>query len=94
MLLLSQHPDKLAWVREEADSVIAGQVATFDEARSLKRVNAVFYETLRMFPTVPSFPRETCKDAVLTKSGYDIPAGSLVFVSQHRWFFLLRAPCV
>jgi len=82
MLLLAQNPHELELVRKEVDAGIAGDVATFDEARALKRVNACFYEALRLYPTVPTFPRETHKDAVLTKSGYDIPAGSLVFVSQ------------
>jgi len=83
MLLLAQNPVELELARQEVDAGIAGDVATFEEARALKRVNACFYEALRLYPTVPSFPRETHKDMVLSKSGYDIPAGSLVFVSQY-----------
>jgi len=83
MLLLAQNPAELELARSEVDAGIAGDVATFDEARALKRINAIFYEALRLYPTVPSFPRETHRDARLAKSGYDVPAGSLVLVSQH-----------
>jgi cytochrome P450 len=48
----------------------------------LKRHAAVVYETLRLFPTVPSFPRECAQDVVLKKSNVDICKGSLVLVSQ------------
>jgi cytochrome P450 len=81
LLLLLQNPDKLKWLREECDTVIKGRVATFDEAQALKRTNAVFFETLRMYPTVMSYPRE-CHEDYRMKSGWDIPKGSLVFVSQ------------
>jgi hypothetical protein len=40
----------------------------------------VLYETLRLYPTVPSFPRLSVKRTKL--GGYDIPAGALVAVSQ------------
>jgi cytochrome P450 len=40
----------------------------------------VLYETLRLYPTVPSFPRLCVKRTKL--GGYDIPARTLVAVSQ------------
>jgi len=81
LLLLFRSPDKLKWLREEVDG-IQGKCANYDEALQLKRTNAVFYEALRMYPTVMSYPRE-CHEDYRLKSGWDIPKGSLVFVSQH-----------
>ena len=82
MLLLAQHSDVIKKLRNEAQSIVKGDICTFDEAKELKYHTQVIYETLRLFPTVPSFPRECHKDVVL-KSGYDVPAGSFVFVSQN-----------
>ena len=83
MLLLAQNPHKLEKLREEADRVVSGDVATYDEARAARYCHSVVLEALRLFPTVPSFPRECHKDVVLPGEGkYDIPAGSYVFVSQ------------
>jgi len=81
MLLLAQNPHVLEKLRDEARTVVKGSTCTFDEARELKYHAQVVYETLRLYPTVPSFPRECHKDTVL-KSGFDVPAGGLVFVSQ------------
>jgi len=79
MLLLAQHPEKLKKLQEEADSVISGDIATYNESKELKFATMVVYESLRLFPTVPSFPRTCVKDTRL--GGYDIPAGSIVFVA-------------
>lgn len=54
MLLLAQHPEKLKKLQEEADSVISGDIATYNESKELKFATMVVYESLRLFPTVPS----------------------------------------
>jgi len=82
MLLLAQNPRELERLRREADEVVAGDVPTYEEAKRLHRHHSAVLETLRLFPTVPSFPRECHRDTVMRKSGYDIPRGSYVFVSQ------------
>ena len=82
MLLLERNPEFIEKLREEAESVVKGDICNFQEAKELKYHTQVIYETLRLFPTVPSFPRECHRDVIL-KSGYDVPAGSLVFVSQN-----------
>lgn len=81
MLLLARNPHVLEKLRQEAEPIVVGDTCTFDEAKELKYHQQVIYETLRLFPTVPSFPRECHKDVVLP-SGYDLPAGSIIFVSQ------------
>lgn len=78
--LLQENPDKLATLRKEVDLVVQGETTTYEEARTLKYAYQVMFETLRLYPTVPSFPREASQDAEL--NGYMVPKGSLVFVSQ------------
>jgi cytochrome P450 len=79
-MLLAQHPKKLARVRSEVDRLVSGRTATFGEYRQLRYTQMVLYETLRLFPTVPSFPRLSVKRCKLGE--YDIPTGTLVVVSQ------------
>lgn len=56
------------------------QVASFEDARTkLPLTLAVIYETLRLYPTVPVFPRE-CAKAGVKLGGFDVPKGSLVIV--------------
>lgn len=82
MLLLARNPDKLAKLQEEVDQLVKGDACTFDESKQLKYCSQVIFETLRLYPTVPHFPRECHKDMRLKSNGYDLMAGSLVFVSQ------------
>mmetsp|Transcript_18738 Transcript_18738/g.22973 ORF Transcript_18738/g.22973 Transcript_18738/m.22973 type:complete len:211 (-) Transcript_18738:268-900(-) len=79
MLLLARNPLKMKKLHEEADRVLANETASYNEAKDLKYTTMIIYEALRMYPTVPSFPRMCVKDTRL--SGYDVPAGSIVFVS-------------
>jgi cytochrome P450 len=52
----------------------------FGQWRKMERTHAVLLEALRLFPTVPAFPRRAVVDTQLM--GYDIPARSHVFVYQ------------
>jgi cytochrome P450 len=81
LLLLAQNPKEFDVLRQEADAIVAGEVCTYEEAKKCHRHFCAVLETLRLYPTVPSFPREAHRDVVLP-SGYDVPAGSLIFVSQ------------
>jgi cytochrome P450 len=56
--------------------------ASFEDFKSgaLAYTTMVIYETLRLFPTVPSFPRTAAKDTKV--GGFDVPQGSVVAVSQ------------
>ena len=80
LLLLAQNPDKQNELFFEVNNVIAGVTATFKEAENLDFTKMCIYEALRLYPTVPSFPRLSVEDTTL--GGYDLPAGTLVFVSQ------------
>lgn len=84
MLLLAQNPDKMQALREEVDRVcVSDRACTFDEAKALSYAPHVVMETLRLYPTVPHFPRECHKDCKLASSGFDLPEGSMVLVSQN-----------
>ena len=71
----------LTKLRGEVDAGVKGDTCTYEEAKQLTFTSKTMFETLRMFPTVPSFPRE-CHEDIRLPSGYDVPRGSLVFVSQ------------
>jgi cytochrome P450 len=81
LLLLAQNPHELEILRREADEIVQGNVCTYEEAKKCHKHFCAVLETLRLYPTVPSFPREAHRDVVLP-SGYDVPKGSLIFVSQ------------
>jgi len=54
-------------------------VPTWEEIKSLRYCQQVIFETLRLYPTVPSFPRYSVAS---TKLGpYDIPRGCMVYVT-------------
>jgi len=80
--LLAENPHVLAKLREEVDGKFDGDCPDFDQAREMQYAMQVMYETLRLYPTVPQFPREAAYD--LKVGDYDIPKGSMVFVSQVR----------
>mmetsp|Transcript_3875 Transcript_3875/g.4466 ORF Transcript_3875/g.4466 Transcript_3875/m.4466 type:complete len:580 (+) Transcript_3875:159-1898(+) len=80
MLLLVQHPEVAVKLREEVDAVVQGTTVTFEESKQLPYTHMIIWETLRLYPTVPSFPREAAQDVEI--AGYDVPKGSLVFVCQ------------
>ena len=80
LLLLAKHPGQQQRLFEEVDRCVAGLAPTFEEVENLKFTKCCLYETLRLYPTVPSFPRLSVKDTTL--GGYDLPTGTYIFVSQ------------
>lgn len=96
LLLLASHPEIQQWMREECQSILSRRhrddavsegesewvydPPTFSQWRRMERTHAVLLEALRMFPTVPAFPRRAVVDTTLM--GYDIPARTHVFVNQ------------
>jgi len=80
LYLVAKNPDAQAKLREELDAHSAGSMPTFDEARnSLPYTLSTIYETLRIYPTVPLFPRQ-CTKAGVKIDGVDIPKGAMVIV--------------
>lgn len=89
LLTLLQHPDELAWLREELDTLewppAPGQAVTaFDPVRA-PRLDAVVKEVMRLTPPVGGFFRRTREAVAL--AGVLVPADRVVQVSlaaSHR----------
>jgi cytochrome P450 len=79
LFLLSQDPESERKVVEEANSVLSGRSATFDDLGALKYTRAVVDETLRLYPPVPVFSRTVVEDDIV--DGNPVKAGSNMMVS-------------
>ncbi|WP_336326036.1 cytochrome P450 [Halovenus sp. HT40] len=79
-LLLGQHPDSQQRIAEEAAEVLDGEYATFDDLPELECTEQVIREAMRLYPPVPSIPRETTERLEL--GGYTLPAGATVAPMQ------------
>ena len=75
--LLSTHPEVEEKVIQEIDAEVGSGPVTFDAMGRLKYLEAVFSETLRLYPSVPKDGKIAVKDDVLP-DGTIVPAGSLV----------------
>jgi cytochrome P450 len=81
LYLLAQHPEEQQRVKAEVDSVLAGQVPTVNQLRSLPYTRMVLEETLRLYPPAVTIPRRAITGDVI--GGLDIPANSLVFLNPY-----------
>lgn len=81
ILLLSQHPDCLEKLRDEADSVLAGRALTADDLKSLDYTRRVIQEVGRLRPSIWWFARQAVNDDVIC--GQPIKAGTTVLISQY-----------
>ncbi|KAJ3103585.1 hypothetical protein HDU97_010005 [Phlyctochytrium planicorne] len=75
--LLTQYPDVVQRIREEVSVVLGDRIPLFDEVNLLKYTTAVFFETLRLYPSVPGDFKCSVKADVLP-GGIAIPAGTRV----------------
>ncbi len=76
--LLSQAPRAAARLRAEADTVLGGRAAGWEDVPKLPFTRAVIEETLRLYPPVPVLARQAQEDTTL--NGMAVPKGSLVLV--------------
>ncbi|RKD93372.1 cytochrome P450 [Halopiger aswanensis] len=79
-LLLAQHPAVERRLVDELEAVLDGDRATFADVPELEYTEAVLREAMRLYPPVPSIPRETTE--ALTLGGYSIPEGATVAPMQ------------
>jgi cytochrome P450 len=77
--LLAHHPKVEDRLVAEIRSVLDGDEVTAAEVPRLEYTRQVIREAMRLYPPVPSFPRETVDADVV--DGYHIPAGNTVWVS-------------
>ncbi len=78
--LLSQHEDKREKLDKELAVVLDGRPARFEDYQSLKYTEAIFAESIRIYPPVWGLGRLAVEDYEI--DGYQIPRGSLVLVSM------------
>ncbi|MBV9215799.1 MAG: cytochrome P450 [Acidobacteria bacterium] len=79
--MLSENPDKAEKLHAEIDSVLGTRQPAPEDVMALKYTEAVFAETMRLFPPVWSVGRHVVEDHEI--AGYNVPAGSFAMVSQY-----------
>jgi cytochrome P450 len=79
-VLLAQHPEEFAKLREELKNVLNGRMPDFSDLPKLQHTTRIIKESLRLFPPNRSTAREAINDCKI--GGYDIPAGAQVVMSQ------------
>ncbi|HET6573050.1 MAG TPA: cytochrome P450 [Fimbriiglobus sp.] len=78
--LLARHPEAVARLVEEWQSVLGGRTPTADDLPRLTYTDAVITEAMRVYPPVYLLGREATRDLEL--GGYRVRKGYTVFVSQ------------
>ncbi|MGB3759251.1 MAG: cytochrome P450, partial [Rivularia sp. (in: cyanobacteria)] len=79
-MLLAQHHRVEAKLWDELKSVLGGRLPTIEDLQQLQYANMVIKESMRLYPPVAIFGRETVEDYQL--DDYEIPAGCVVMMSQ------------
>jgi pentalenene oxygenase len=79
--LLAHHSDVEHQLHTEADAVLGGATARFDDLPKLELAGRVVLETLRMYPPAWSLPRTASIDTSL--GGHPIPAGTILVWSPY-----------
>jgi cytochrome P450 len=79
-VLLGRNPSAECHLHAELDAVLAGRVPTPDDVPRLSYTRAVIAESMRLYPPAWTLGRRVLKD--YHWGGYDIPASSLILMSQ------------
>jgi cytochrome P450 len=79
LALLTHHPDAMAKLRAEVDSVLAGNVPTYADLANLPYTGAVIDETLRLYPPTWSLLRDVIDDDVI--GGFEVTKDSSVLIN-------------
>lgn len=77
LYLLAKHPDIYARIQEEVDAL--DHEPTVADLPKLNSVLRVFKESLRLYPPLPVYARDTTQDIVV--GGYQIPKGTPVLIA-------------
>jgi len=78
--LLAQHPEVERRLLAELTDVLDGGPPTFVDLPQLEYTEQVLKEAMRIYPPVPTIPREPTEE--ISFSGYRIPVGATVGASQ------------
>ncbi len=79
LYLLVRHPEIYRQVRAEADALT--QAPRYEDLPRLALTQRVFKETIRLYPPLPAFNRDTT--AALTVCGYTLPPGTVVIICPY-----------
>lgn len=76
LFLLAEHPEWQETLAQELHEVLQGRLPTLEDLPSLPILNAIFQETLRLYPPIWSSARKSLEADELY--GYKIPKNSLI----------------
>lgn len=88
--LASRHPQVVARLLEEVDSVLGGRTVTLQDIPHLRYTEAVLLESMRLRPPAWGIGREAVGDCEI--GGAHVPAGTTIFLApwvvqrDPRWF--------
>ncbi len=77
--LLAEHPHVQEHLQAEADAVLSGRIATFDDYAGLPVARAVLDEAMRLYPPAWLITRKSLAADEL--GGYRVPEGALIILS-------------
>jgi len=98
LLLLARHPEAQARAKAELDAVLGGALPTAGDSRRLPFVDAVFQESMRLYPPAWVIGRQATQDFLLRDPSGDaaedvaVPAGTVMLMSpwavhrDPRWY--------
>ncbi len=78
--LLAHHPESVAELEAELDSVLGGRAPTVADLPQLRYIEQVVMESLRLFPPAFGLGRVAIQDCEI--GGYRVPAGTSLLLSQ------------
>lgn len=81
LYMLARHPEVQERLAAEADSVLGGRPATYEDLPQLPYAAMVFNEGLRLYPPAWIMARDVLEDDEV--EGFHIPKGALVFLSPY-----------
>lgn len=95
VFLLAQSPTRMRKAQAEVDSVLSNGAITVESLKKLEYIKLIILEALRLYPQPPLLIRRSLRPDKLpggcngAKEGYEIPAGTDIFVSVYN---LHRSP--
>ncbi|KAL6629932.1 hypothetical protein ACP70R_029697 [Stipagrostis hirtigluma subsp. patula] len=95
VFLLAQNPAKMRKAQAEVDSLLSTGPITVESLKKMEYIKSIIVESLRLYPQPPLLIRRSLRPDKLpggyngAKEGYEIPAGTDIFVSIYN---LHRSP--
>src|SRR5260370_22012744 len=81
-LLLSRYPAAMRELRQELSDVLGGRPPIVEDLPRLRFTKMVIEESMRLYPPAWIIARSVAETDEI--GGYEIPAGSLAFLSPYR----------